>query len=100
MENDRLDELYLPMGGLGGQKPEMTPKNAKKLVFIKKMKFSFFCPYTSLEGVYTAFSGCVRGVLGSSSSSPPLFLSPCQSLLGSDSDLRDVLKLLEEGSQS
>ena len=36
VENDRLDELYLPMGGLGGQKPQITPKNAKKLVFIKK----------------------------------------------------------------
>ena len=36
VENDRLDELYLPMGGLGGQKPQITPKNAKKHVFIKK----------------------------------------------------------------
>ena len=33
MENDRLDELYLPMGGLGGQKPKITTKNTKKTWF-------------------------------------------------------------------
>ena len=31
VENDRLDELYLPMGGLGGQTPQITFKNTKKL---------------------------------------------------------------------
>ena len=44
MENDRLDELYLPMGGLGGQKPQITPKNAKQLVFIKNENSLFFVP--------------------------------------------------------
>ena len=27
VQNDRLDVLYLPMGGLGGQKRQKTPEN-------------------------------------------------------------------------
>ena len=45
VENDRLDELYLPMGGLGGQKPQITPKNANKLVFIKNKILLFLSLY-------------------------------------------------------
>ncbi len=34
-QKKRIDELYLAIGGLGGQKLELGPKIAKKLIFSK-----------------------------------------------------------------
>ena len=39
-QKKRLDELYLAIGGLGGQKLELDPKIAKKLIFVKNLIFS------------------------------------------------------------
>ena len=38
----RIDVLYLSIGGLGGQKLELDPKIAKKLIFVKNSIFPFF----------------------------------------------------------
>ena len=39
-QKKRLDELYLAIGGLGGQKLELDPIIAKKLIFVKNVIFS------------------------------------------------------------
>ena len=36
----RLDELYLVIGGLGGQKQEINPKKSKKSVYVNLKKYS------------------------------------------------------------
>ena len=38
-QKKRLDELYLAIGGLGGQKLELDPKIAKKTDFFPKFDF-------------------------------------------------------------
>ena len=39
-KSTRLDELYLSIGGLGGQKQEINPKMTKKTVYVNLKKYS------------------------------------------------------------
>ena len=48
VENDRLDVLYLPMGGLGGQKRQKTPENPKKLFSPEFLFLKFSAPIEPL----------------------------------------------------
>ena len=60
-QKKRLDELYLAIGGLGGQKLELDPKIAKKLIFVtlKTFKRLVLAPQDSYRPqeklVYTVF---------------------------------------------
>ena len=47
-ENDRLDVLYLPMGGLGGPKRPKTAPNPKTLFSNLVLEFHFSAPFLSL----------------------------------------------------
>ena len=48
----RLDELYLAMGGLGGQKLKLNPKMSKKLIFLKIRKFAYTVPWDNVGTCY------------------------------------------------